>query len=170
MNQPCSKACCCWCGGTCVRYHLISAPAHPARGRSSSSSEPRVDTVRCRYASRFTWTIFSRLPFLEAFSGFSNCPSRNRLSLSPKSDCRGDFPSAFSLRILDRFERGLFCCILHIPMQGITMSFGTTEARRKIKRQKPQEEHVFPHLSVYKNVNLYSCAKKGKPSQRHVPV
>ena len=69
MNQPCSKACCCWCRGTCVRYHHISS-AHPERGRSSSSSEPSVDTVRCRYASQFTWTELFRLPFLEFLSVF----------------------------------------------------------------------------------------------------
>ena len=50
------------------------------------------------------------------------------------------------------------------------MCFVTTETRHKSKRQKPQEKHVFPHLSVYKNVKLYSCAKKRKSSRRHVPV
>ena len=39
--------------------------------------------------------------------------------------------------------------------------FGTTEARQKSKRQKPQGKHVCPHLSVYKNVNLYSLLKTG---------
>ena len=117
MNQPCSKACCCWCRGTCVRYHHISAPARPERGRSSSSSELRVDTVRCRYASRFTWTFF--FPFAlsrGSFRFFRTTHHEIDCHGTPKSDWRGDFPPAFSLRILRRFERGLFCCILHIPI------------------------------------------------------
>lgn len=43
MNQTCCKACCC-CRRACVRYHHVSAPATPELGRSSSSSEPRVNT------------------------------------------------------------------------------------------------------------------------------
>ena len=99
MNQPCSKACCCWCRGTCVRYHYSCTPAHSERGRSSSSSELRVDTVRCRYASRFTWTFFFFcLPFLEVpFFFFLFADHEIDCHGRPKSDLRGDFPPVFSL-------------------------------------------------------------------------
>ena len=89
MNQPRSKVCCCWCRGTCVRYHHISAPAHPERGRSSSSSKPRVDTLRCRYASRFTWTIFFCLPFLEVPSGFFELPITKSIVVVPQKVAEG---------------------------------------------------------------------------------
>ena len=89
MNQPCSKACCCLCCGTCVRYHHISAPAHLERGRSISSSEPRVDTVRCRYASPFTWTTFYRLPFLEVPYGFFELPITKSIVVVPQKVTEG---------------------------------------------------------------------------------
>ena len=88
MNQLCSKACC-WCRGTCVRYHHISAPAHSERGRNSSISEPRVDTVRCRHAARFTWTIFSRLPFLGVPSVFFEMPITKSIVVVPQKVTEG---------------------------------------------------------------------------------
>ena len=89
INQSCSEACCCWCRGTCVRYHHISAPDHPERGRNSSSSEPRVDTVRCRYACQFTCTVFFRLPFLEVLSGFFKLPITKSIVLVPQKVTEG---------------------------------------------------------------------------------
>ena len=114
--------------------------------------------------SRFTWTLFFRLPLVEVPSGFFELPITNSIVLvSQKVTQEGDFPPDRSLRILRRFERGLCCCMLHIPVQSMTTCLRTTQARHKSKRQKPQEKkHVSPHLSVYKNVNLYSCATSSK--------
>ena len=93
MNQPCSKACCCWCRETCVRYHHISAPAHPERG--NSSSEPRVDTVRCRYASWFIWTFFFRLPFLEVPSFSFELPITKSIVVVPQKVTEGAIIARF---------------------------------------------------------------------------
>ena len=93
MNQPCSKACCCWCRGTCGgRYNHVFAPAHPERESSRrSSSESRVDTVRCRYPSRLTVLghFFFRLPFIEVPSFFFELPTTKSIVVVPQKVTEG---------------------------------------------------------------------------------
>ena len=127
MNQPCSKSCCCWCRGTCVRYHHISSPAHPERGRSSSSSsEPRVDTVRCRYAPQFTWTSFFRLPFLEVLSGFFELPITKSIVVVPQKVTEGPIFRSLFLYGYYVDSSGVVLLYSAHPNAGHGIIFGTT--------------------------------------------